>query len=258
MFYNYIYVDPTTPGKFTYPGCSCSFLFEPIYVGKGSKNRKYSHLSHYHLYKSTVNPIKQNKLRKLVIEFNMRDFIITIPATNECECLITEQTLISNIGRVDLSTGPLTNCDEGGTGSCGRVDSVDTINKRRQSLESTYNKRRGSTYEALYGEQRALDMKRTLSKNNTGRQLPTEWKNNISNSKKGRKNPKTKSYKAKSPLNETFTILDGLRSFCIEHRLAFNVVWNNLDNGAIVFSPKNKHKSSQYDNTIGWSFERLK
>ena len=50
-FYNYVYLDPRKPGKYTYS--TMSFLFEPIYVGKGTKNRYKQHLRASELKKNS-------------------------------------------------------------------------------------------------------------------------------------------------------------------------------------------------------------
>jgi hypothetical protein len=37
IFYNYIYLDPRKPGRYTFKNLNFSLLFEPFYVGKGKK-----------------------------------------------------------------------------------------------------------------------------------------------------------------------------------------------------------------------------
>lgn len=43
IFYNYIYLDTRKPGKYEYETICC--LYEPIYIGKGHKNRYLAHIN---------------------------------------------------------------------------------------------------------------------------------------------------------------------------------------------------------------------
>lgn len=63
--YLYIYLDPRKPGKFTYSK-QVSFLFEPIYVGKGTGDRYLAHIKECinWNFTETENKIKSNKIKK--------------------------------------------------------------------------------------------------------------------------------------------------------------------------------------------------
>jgi hypothetical protein len=257
MFYNYVYLDPRKPGRY-HTSIVC-LLFEPIYIGKGKSNRRCSHLSNYHLYESNVNPIKQNKLRKLVKHFDMRSYIIDVSnSNNEEEILTLEKQLISELGRMDLGTGPLTNCDDGGTGTCGRVDSPATIERRSKSLENVYDERRGSTYEEIYGELKAAEIKNKLSRTMQNRgPRSASVRRKISESKRGERNPSSKTFKLTDPHGNEYIITGGLRRFCRENNLSFNSIWNSIDNGPVIDSPHVRRKTSAFVNTIGWDCVRV-
>lgn len=62
-FYIYIYTDPRKPGKFIYEGVDICFLFEPFYIGKGTKNRYKVHIQSSYITIDT-NYLKQNTLKK--------------------------------------------------------------------------------------------------------------------------------------------------------------------------------------------------
>ena len=63
MFYVYVYLDPRKSGKFSYK--TVSFLYEPIYIGKG-KDRRY--LIHLKLLKNKQKSHFKNKLLKILLE----------------------------------------------------------------------------------------------------------------------------------------------------------------------------------------------
>lgn len=264
MFYNYVYVDPSKPGKFQYNGINCCFLYEPFYVGKGTKNRLFAHLSNYHLYKSKTNPIKLNKFRKLSQLYDMRQYVIKTSTSHiEQDMLINERLLIESIGRKNKSSGPLTNADDGGTGSCGRKDSPQTIQNRSNSLKTAvWEYRRGKSYDDIYGA-RATDIKTAISKsllstwNQKGGQSDSV-KQMLSTTRKGKLNPGSKIYTLTSPHNQQHTVEGGLKQFCIDHNLLFNTIFNNINNGIIQQSNRNRSKQiAKYNNTMGWSITRL-
>ena len=43
--YVYIYLDPRKPGKYHYDGLPCSFLYQPLYIGRGQDYRWRRHLT---------------------------------------------------------------------------------------------------------------------------------------------------------------------------------------------------------------------
>ena len=107
-YYNYIYLDPRKPGKYTYK--NFSFLYEPFYVGKGINFRAYNKGGHIH------NIAVVRKLNKLIKEGYIMNFIVIkiIENITSYFALKRETKLIRMIGRKDLNKGPLLNLTDGG------------------------------------------------------------------------------------------------------------------------------------------------
>src|SRR3972149_6442219 len=72
-YYVYAYLDPRKPGKYQYPGLDFSFLYEPFYIGKGTRLRFKSHL--YNSGKGN-NLFKDRKIEKIFKEANIEPYII--------------------------------------------------------------------------------------------------------------------------------------------------------------------------------------
>lgn len=87
----------------------------PFYVGKGSGNRIFQHESE--AQNSIRRTHKLNVIRKLHRE--QHDVLYALPGffDKEQDSLDVERELISQIGRHDLGTGPLTNQTDGGEGT---------------------------------------------------------------------------------------------------------------------------------------------
>lgn len=115
-YYVYIFLDPRKPGKYQFEPLSISFLFEPIYIGKGTKFRMEEHL-----YNTARNKIAffPNVLRKIIneglepIRFKLLNFL------SQDEAFEKEIELIKMIGRRDLDNGTLLNLSDGGMGGKG-------------------------------------------------------------------------------------------------------------------------------------------
>lgn len=104
-FYTYIYRDPSRNN-------------EPIYVGKGSRRRAYSHLK-----KSNRHPFIQ-RLQKMKNN-NISPTIEIINALDESHSFFLEECLIEIYGRKDLGKGTLLNLTNGGEGVSGFKHSQD-------------------------------------------------------------------------------------------------------------------------------------
>lgn len=102
--YVYVYLDPTKPGKYSYE--SISFMYEPFYVGKGTRNRDVSHLRSRH-----KTPF-HDKLRTLEHPLILR---VQSLLTHD-NAFYVEKELVDQIGRRSTNTGPLLNMRDGGLG----------------------------------------------------------------------------------------------------------------------------------------------
>lgn len=125
-YYNYVYLDPRKPGRYSYETLNLSFLFEPFYVGKGSGKRIFTHLTES---KSRKRTLKINKIKAILREnHDLKSYILQINGglTSE-EAYDKEIQMIRIIGRISFKSGPLTNMSEGGAG--GHSASYETREK---------------------------------------------------------------------------------------------------------------------------------
>ena len=155
-FYVYIYLDPRKPGKYCYK--DISFLYEPIYVGKG-RNRRYLD----HLKKSKYfNPYFKNKLIKIskVVGLNNLKKCILIFKSNllQKEALNIERYLIKEIGRLDLKTGTLTNLTDGGDGC------VNVSKETREKISISLVGRFVGNKHPLFGKSPSKETREKMSK----------------------------------------------------------------------------------------------
>lgn len=133
-YYVYIYLDPRKPGKFYFPGFNLSFLFAPIYIGKGKNFRMEEHL-----YKTARKrkSFFSNVLRKIINEgLTPIRFKLLENLTQE-EAFENEINFIKTIGRRDLGNGTLLNFSDGGMGGKGgNVKRVLSEEGRRKLCEA--------------------------------------------------------------------------------------------------------------------------
>ncbi len=171
-FYNYVYLDPTKPGKYNYilNDLDFNFDYEPFYIGKGTGNR-----INVHKYKKT-NTFMYSKMKSLK-DKNIKPICIKLNLLSEEKCLELEVKLIKIIGRRDLCLGPLCNLTDGGGGIKKYIVSDET--KKKISI---FNKGKKLSKEHIE--------KIRVSKIGVKRENFTEeWKNKISISNKGKKKP---------------------------------------------------------------------
>ena len=114
-FYVYLYLNPAKPDHYCYE--NNSYLFKPIYIGKG-KNRRY--LDHLRNIEKHTNYDFKHVLKEILNEgFTKQDIenhILIIYCNSEQEAFDLEIRLIKEIGRKNLSLGPLVNWTDGGEG----------------------------------------------------------------------------------------------------------------------------------------------
>lgn len=105
QYYNYIYLDPRKPGKYSYENLNFCLLYEPFYVGKGKStyNRHFNHI--FEAMKNKKNSPKENKIRKILkTGFDLKEYVIKLNFTkDENEALMTEYTIIKEIGLENLT-----------------------------------------------------------------------------------------------------------------------------------------------------------
>lgn len=126
-YYVYAYLDPRKPGFYKYE--NYIFSYEPIYIGKGIKNRIEKHLklkveklNYNSKFYNTLNKLKNLNLEpiKFKLEENLNDY----------NAKQKEIELITKIGRLDLNKGTLLNLTDGGEGV---LNPIITSNRRNHS-----------------------------------------------------------------------------------------------------------------------------
>jgi hypothetical protein len=110
-YYVYIYLDPRKEGNYAYG--EYAFKYEPFYIGKGCRHRHSQHLSKSNLKRYNKNPRTQKILKLLSLELKPIIIKVEQSLTND-EAYNLEEKLILLIGRKDLGTGCLLNCNKGG------------------------------------------------------------------------------------------------------------------------------------------------
>lgn len=113
-YFIYCLLDSTKPGKYYYDELDCCFLYEPFYVGKGTKNRIKAHF-----YPSSLKAknFKNNKIKSIQNK-NMDIYNCVIKDNlNEEDAYVKESMTIIKMGRRNNNTGILTNLNDGGRGS---------------------------------------------------------------------------------------------------------------------------------------------
>jgi predicted XRE-type DNA-binding protein len=137
-YYIYIYLDSRSPGKYCYE--NFSFLYKPIYVGKGKNNRwkKINKYDRSDYFINKINKIKKSGLEPIVIKLYEN--------LNEKESLKKEVELISEIEIAN--PGILVNMTSGGDGVSGYKflkETIETISKKRrknyQDIKKEFEKR---------------------------------------------------------------------------------------------------------------------
>ena len=120
--YLYVYTDPTRPGRFTYPELGISFLYEPFYVGKGSKKRMFHHIVEAKRRNKTK---KQKKIISILDSgVDPKDYIVKINDNlSDDEAYYIEEQMIQCIGRALIKQGPLLNLHPGGRGPTNSTNS---------------------------------------------------------------------------------------------------------------------------------------
>jgi hypothetical protein len=138
-YYIYIYLDPRNDEKYHYN--NFSFLFKPIYIGKGKNKRLKIFNNRNSFFKNTLNKIEKSGLKPIIIKLYEN--------LSENQAFEIEKRLIQEIGRNDLNSGPLLNMTDGGEGCSGKIISKELkeiISKKQrkdfQYIKNEFEKRK--------------------------------------------------------------------------------------------------------------------
>lgn len=159
-FYTYIYYDPSRDN-------------EPIYVGKGTKERAWKHF-----YRKNMHPFTQRL--QFMKKNNIKPIIGIYAGLDEEFAHLLEEELIAKFGRKDLGKGTLLNLTDGGEGNSGKIISDEV--REKMSIK-------------LSGIPKSAEHKKHISESTTGRipsnkggTMSDEQKKKIGNANSGNKN----------------------------------------------------------------------
>lgn len=161
-FYTYIYFDPKYPGRYTYQGIPMSFLYKPMYIGKGKNDRINYHLSRKKSLEKIPLPFQRTLKKRLKEGYEI--YKIKLPGCAEDEAFFLEKWFIARIGRNDLGKGPLLNMTDGGDGASGHKHSSET----KKSL-SLIGKTKIGNLNNFYGKEVSIEHREKISKANKGK-----------------------------------------------------------------------------------------
>jgi len=157
IFYIYVYLDNTKPGKYKYE--DYEFDYQPFYVGKGQDGRKTFHLmeAYNKIVNKNTNHHKCNTIRKIKKETGEDPIVIEYKSNMiEDEAFKLEESMIRTIGRADLGTGPLTNMTTGGDGVSGYIATEEVKKNRSERQMGPKNHNYGKTFPKSHTDKIAL------------------------------------------------------------------------------------------------------
>lgn len=260
MFYVYIYIDPRDN--------------TPFYVGKGKGRRSLYHvrISKSKLQHRESNRLKVNKIRK-ILSLGLEPIVEIIPMETEELALQKEIDLIEKYGRIDNSTGSLTNLTNGGEGQSGWIP--DCTHRKRMS-ESTKGEKNGmykkehteETKEKIRnkatGRKHKEDSKLKMSENRSGekngffgKSHSEETLERISENRKGKytgaDNKSSKKFLFISPESEEFVVFAAFEKFCKDNNLSIGKMKRFLNKGKIGECKINAgNQTDRSKNCTGW------
>ena len=145
-YYVYMLIDPRTN--------------EPFYVGKGKRNRAKSHLKE--TIETTINIRKYNKIQSILKNGLEPKIVYHAIELTEVDAYNVEAELIKQYGRKEYDThGILLNiCED------NRPPGNDNF-----ITDNPGKKMKGKTYEELYGQEKATELKASRKKTSSGREV---------------------------------------------------------------------------------------
>jgi hypothetical protein len=264
-YYIYVYLDPRKQGQFFHEPLTATFLYEPFYIGKGKKDRRYAHLQDSSLKR--IN-LKNNMIRHLFslgyTKETLKTYVLIIKDNlTEQEAFEYECRYIDSIGRKDLGTGSLCNHSDGGEGSSGVFKSEETRAKIREKRKlqvmppcseekkkkiSDKNKvhlakRKGKSLEEIYGVEKSSKIfeklnsgkprkHKGIARTEIDKQKIKNGQNNIS---KGASHYRTYTLYITTPNDISFCYLNGVFNFYTEYKLPKKQVYKMLKDSSYSY-----------------------
>lgn len=250
-YYVYAYLDPRKNGEYKYG--DFYFEYEPFYIGKGCRWRLTQHISQAKNNKRHKSPRTQ-KINKL-LSIGLMPIIIRVKEqlTND-DAYELEYKLIKLIGRIDLGTGCLTNCSEGGKQSeINGKELRERINGGRKKIPNLkgeknpmYGVRRYGKDSPHYGRKHTKETKIIISKTHKGKQPNSKsFKNGHTTWNKGLKGVQSAWNKGISGVGKEYkflkdgniVIIQNLFQYCKENMLSYSAM-NRLNSFGYAHSKK--------------------
>jgi hypothetical protein len=201
----------------------------PYYIGKGNGNRAFKRT------KKCIKPPK-DKSRIILLKQNL----------TEEEAFNHEIYMIAVFGRKDLETGILHNRTDGGEGSSGATRSLELRNKISKSLKGRIVSEETKKKLSEIGKGRIVseETKRKLSQIGKGKAISEETKRKMSESRKNRvvteetrkklslshkgRITNAKKYAIIDTDGNTYFVSNGLKKFCIFHKISYETIYYGL------------------------------
>lgn len=232
-YITYIVLDPEQPGRYTSP--LCSFLFKPVYIGKGRPRRLETITNFFKednckqhagkIFHDWLSAKKKNGIESVPV--------ITLDALDEVDAFSKEALLVNHFG-LKITGGILMNGRSGGSGGWSVSDYTKKLLSDLNSGEN--NPRWGKTW-APEQRDKWYAAWNAKPRNRTPESMAKTWEANkreyiISNGK------------------ETFTT-DNLTNFCADNKLPLTAFRKALKVDGIV---KSKLRASSVE---GWTIKYL-
>lgn len=210
MFYVYALIDPTTN--------------KPFYIGKGSGARIRAHFTPGSL---KTNTLKVTKIKSL-LSADLKPIAEYVAKNlSEAEAFELERFIISELGRIDLGTGFLTNHTDGGDGASGAIH-----------------------------KPRTKQVREHLSKIKTGTKASNETKAKLSMMRKDSGNAMAKTWILEDPFGEITHHHGTFYKFCKANNICANALVRNKGKAIEKPGPKYRVKSQELHskrlNSVGW------
>lgn len=231
MFVTYVVLDPRKPGNFQSP--LASFLFKPVYIGKGKPDRPLDILSFLEGRCDSYSGKRINNWLKGMRNKGFREVpIVTIHEGDEEQAFAKESILTHHFGIIPEG-GILYNQRHGGAGGWSLSDDTKTLLSKINSGEGNPN------FGKKWSEERHAKQIRAWKSKDRSRSSEQMMKTWIAMRRK---------YLVTSPIGEVFET-DHLTKWCNERGHALSALRASLKHNTPI-SPK----SSMY----GWSISYLK